>query len=233
VFSGTKNTRPTSRSEGDFAAALIAEYEALRQEVGNRQTLSYAIIAVDLAAFGSGVTAAGGHPEVMIGLAVVSTLLWMFWQAQTMQIDRIAAYVALRLRPALVRHYGYDVLGWEGYVRRLTWSRETAVHALYDGRRNDKGTYISRSRDGIYISLLLGGGTPLFLGFVSATEFQATSKAIAFEVASALGLVLWAYALVSAISVMRADKAIARQIIESDTDLRRWLDENASPAAPE
>ena len=145
----------------------------------------------------------------------------------------VHAYVALRLRPALVKHYRCDVLGWEGYVRRLTWSRETAVHALYDGRPDDKGTYISRNRDGIYISLLLGGGTPLFLGIVSATEFQATSKAIAFEVASALGLILWAYALVSAISVMRADKAIARQIIEGDNDLHQWLKDNATPAPAE
>jgi len=113
----------------------MVEYQALRQEVSNRQALSSTLVAADLAIFGAGVSVGIKYPDVLFALAVISSMLWLFWLSQTMQIYRIAAYVALEIRPSLRRIYGHDLLNWESYVRRLTRSRAMAIEALYGNQR--------------------------------------------------------------------------------------------------
>jgi hypothetical protein len=198
----------------DVAAVHIAEYQALRQEVNNRQTLSYALVAADLAAFGTGLSIGIKYPPALFALAIVSSLLWLFWLAQTMQIYRIAAYVALVLKPRLKELYGSDLLEWEEYVRRLTKSHAIAVAALYE-QQPDKIPYISRNRDGVYISLLLGGAAPLVLSISAFAQFHTEPRALSWKAATIAGLILWIYALRSAVAVIRTTNTISHRIIEN------------------
>jgi hypothetical protein len=184
------------------------------QKVNNRQTLSNALIAADLTAFGVGVSAARQDPVILVALAVLSSLLWLFWLVQTLQIYRIAAYVALELRLRLVELCGCSVLDWEAYVRRLTFSRQTAAMAIYKNRDPKAVPNISRNIDGVYISLLLGGATPLILAGTAIAAFHHNAKALSWKIEVGASLVLWLYAILKAISVMRTTRSMSRKIIE-------------------
>jgi hypothetical protein len=96
----------------------LAEYDHLRGEIDNRTTLAYGLIALQLAALGAGLSAADKLPEILLGLAMVSSFLWVFWMDHTGQIFKIAAYIALRLAPRL-RGATPDALGWERFFRDL------------------------------------------------------------------------------------------------------------------
>lgn len=196
----------------DVVAVHLAEYQALRQEVQGRQTLSYTIIAADLAALAAGVSIVTQYPGVLIALAVVSNFLWLFWLAQTMQVYRIATYVALELRPLLMRIYGQPVLGWESYVRRITASRDLAARALYPDDPTN-APHISRNRDGVYISLLLGGVTPPLLTIVAIFQARHDAPPHWAWVAAGVSLAFWIYAAASAIQVMMTTKHMSNVII--------------------
>jgi hypothetical protein len=193
----------------------VAEYQALRQEVNNRQTISNALIAADLTAFGVGVSATHQYTGVVVALAVVSSLIWLFWLMQTMQIYRIAAYVALELRPRLVSLCRSDLLGWESYVRRLTQDRNTAAMALFN-RPYEKGMKrIARNVDGVYVSMLLGGATPLILAAIALADYHQKGSELLWRIAFVSSLLLWAYALYKAVTVMRSTRIISRRIIDA------------------
>jgi len=59
--------------------AEIAEFEGLRQEIGIRITISYTLVALELAALGTGLSLAGKTTQVLGGLAAISSLLWLYW----------------------------------------------------------------------------------------------------------------------------------------------------------
>lgn len=162
--------------------------------------------------------AARGYPPIMIALGVISTLLWLFWLTQTMQVYRIAAYISLELRPRLIDIYQMRLLEWESYVRRFTANRESAAQVLYRGRRDMRAPRIFRNRDGVYISLLFGGGTPLLLTATAITRFHFDTSALALKIAAAASLILWICALSSAISVMRTTQVISRIIVAGHDD---------------
>jgi hypothetical protein len=199
----------------NIAAVHLAEYQALRQEVNNRQTLSNALIAADLTAFGVGLSVANESPAILIGLGVVSSLIWLFWLVQTLQIYRIALYVALELRPRLVRAYECSLLNWEAYVRLLTFSRRTQDQLLAKYRHVDGASRISRNVDGIYISLLLGGTVPLLLTASVIAAVRAHSDHLTWSLSFAAASVLWLYAFGRAIVTLRATRAISNLIIRN------------------
>jgi hypothetical protein len=95
----------------------------------------------------------------------------IFWLIQTLQIYRIAAYVALELRPRLVSLCHSDILGWEAYVWPLTSSQRTAALALFKSESRSNPS-ITRNVDGVYVSMLLGGATPLILAVIAIANYQ-------------------------------------------------------------
>jgi hypothetical protein len=200
----------------DIATVHVAEYQALRQEVNNRQTVSNALIAADLTALGVGVSVAHQYPAILIGLGVVSSLLWLFWLVHTLQIYRIALYVALELRPRLVGIYKCTMLDWEAYVRFLTFSRAAQARLLAKYHNSGDPSVISRNIDGIYVSLLLGGATPLLLAAsVVADIHSKPSNELAWALAVAATLILWLYALGRAVVTLRTTRAISDLIIRN------------------
>jgi len=215
--SSPKDTRSQENTTAiaDATTVHVAEYQALRQEVNNRQTLSNALIAADLTALGVGISTSHSFPTVLVALAVVSSLLWLFWLVQTLQIYRIAAYIALELRPRLAEMYQCSLLDWESYVRRLTFSRESAALALYGATDAPKMRNFSRNKDGVYISLLLGGATPLLLASAAIVNLHHNSRGIPWKLEIAASLALWLYALIKAIVTLHTTNVITEQIINS------------------
>lgn len=199
---------------GNAVTVHVAEYQALREEVNNRQTISNALIAADLTAFGVGVSASRESLAVLTALSVVSSLLWLFWLVQTLQIYRIAAYVALVLRPRLELLCQGELLGWESYVRNLTHSRETVAQALFGGPRGKSTPRISRNNDGIYVSMLLGGAAPVVLALIAISAYHAKTDAKAWTLAIAASLLLWLYALVKAFATLQTTRRISARIIQ-------------------
>jgi hypothetical protein len=202
-------------SVANIAAVHLAEYQALRQEVNNRQTVSNALIAADLTALGVGLSIARQYPAILIGLGVVSSLIWLFWLVHTLQIYRIALYIALELRPRLVRIYGCTVLDWEAYVRFLTFSRHTQTRLFAKYRHVEREMDVSRNVDGIYISLLLGGATPLLLAASVIADLHSHSNGLPWVLAVAATLALWLYAFSRAIVTLRTTRVISDLIIKN------------------
>jgi hypothetical protein len=96
----------------------LAEFQKLRDEIMARTQLVNTLVGVELAALGAGISSFTTVPDVLIGLAAVSSFLWLLWLDHAEQVQKIAAYIALRLRPRLA--VGTDqVLRWETYMRQL------------------------------------------------------------------------------------------------------------------
>ena len=96
----------------------LAEFQKLRDEIMARTQLVNTLVGVELAALGAGISSFTTVPDVLIGLAAVSSFLWLLWLDHAEQVQKIAAYIALRLRPRLA--VGADqVLRWETYMRQL------------------------------------------------------------------------------------------------------------------
>ena len=96
----------------------LAEFQKLRDEIMARTQLVNTLVGVELAALGAGISSFTRVPDVLIGLAAVSSFLWLLWLDHAEQVQKIAAYIALRLRPRLT--VGSDqVLRWETYMRQL------------------------------------------------------------------------------------------------------------------
>ena len=108
----------------------LAEFDRLRTEIDSRTTLSNQLISYQLTALGAGIAVFDKYPDVLLGLAAVSTFLWLFWIDHTTQIYKLAAYLELRLAPRL-RKDGVDLLSWERFLRRVDTGGATAERELY------------------------------------------------------------------------------------------------------
>jgi hypothetical protein len=200
---------------GNAVTVHVAEYQALRQEVNNRQTISNALVAADLTAFGIGISATHQSLAVLTALSVVSSLIWLFWLVQTLQIYRIAAYVALVLRPRLVSICNGELLDWEAFIRNLTYSRETVARALFNSPHTKTTPRISRNIDGIYVSMLLGGAAPVVLALIAISAYHAKTYADSWVLAIVASLLLWVYALLKAVATLTTTRRISARIIEA------------------
>jgi hypothetical protein len=105
------------------ATIISAEAQSLRQEVSAHVTILKAIIALELAALGSGLAVTGKQAVVLAVLAAISSFLWLLWTDRSLSILKIAAYLGIELAPWLTELVKYPVLGWEQFLRR---SRPTA-----------------------------------------------------------------------------------------------------------
>jgi hypothetical protein len=72
-------SRRSQPAATDTTAVYVAEYQTLREEINNRLTFSHGLVVADLAALGAGISVARSFPLILIALAVVSALLWLFW----------------------------------------------------------------------------------------------------------------------------------------------------------
>jgi hypothetical protein len=148
----------------------LLEFERLREEVDNRTELSNHLVSYQLTALGAGIAVFDKFPDVLLGLAAISSFLWLLWIDHTSQIYKIATYIALRLAPRLDGKRTGS-LGWERFLRELDTGGKSAAQVLYE-RTPVKAVDISRTQSvGSYITLLFGGSTPVLIGIYIATQF--------------------------------------------------------------
>ena len=214
-------------------SADLREYETLRQEINNRTTISYTLVALDLAALGGGLSVVDKSKAVLAALAAISSLLWLYWVDHAAQVQRIATYIAIGLAPRLSAAEGHPVLQWEVFLRKLSAGGKSA-HAVLFGQ--DKSIPESGFRPIVssdwYTTLLFGGSPPLLLGLYIAANAKA-SVLTAVEVGVATGVVaaLWLYALTSYRRLKRAVPILAAAIIAANSPPSSQDEPENEPAA--
>jgi hypothetical protein len=133
----------------------LSEYEQLRAEINNRTALSAGLVAAQLGAVGGGLSVMKDFPDVVLGLATVSSFLWLLWIDHTSQIYKVAAYISLRLAPRL-RAGNPELLGWERFLRALDQEDQAAAKVLF-GQATTKNVSLLRTEQiGLFIALLFG-----------------------------------------------------------------------------
>ena len=140
--------------------ADLLEFERLRTEIDGRTQLAFGLVTLEVTALGAGLSVFERFPDVVVGLAVVSSILWTLYLDHSGQVRKLAAYIGLRLAPRL-RASDHDVLGWESFLRELDAGGEVTRRAL--GNISVKRLRVYKTR-----SIELGmnamfGGTPLVL----------------------------------------------------------------------
>jgi hypothetical protein len=193
----------------------LAEFQKLRDEIMARTQLVNTLVGVELAALGAGISAFTTVPDVLIGLAAVSSFLWLLWLDHAEQVQKIAAYIALRLRPRLTA--GSDhVLRWETYMRQL--DREPGMPHTQA---------VSN-----YIAGLFAGGPLVLLtiyGLVVSDRFEDGSfSQVARFVGLAIAVLLWAVTLRQYRVFRRVVATIERAIVEAREDAAGPLVEEAA-----
>lgn len=157
----------------------LAEYERLRGEIDNRAQIANGLVALELTALAAGLASFDAFPDVVIGIAVASTCLWMLWMDQETQVWKIAAYLEIELAPRL-REVNPGALGWELFLRRLDKGGDDALQALRLSRSTRMvSSFPSTRKVGFYASLLFGGA-PLALLLISISvlfeDMSATAR---------------------------------------------------------
>jgi hypothetical protein len=204
---------PTSDAARTIA---LAEYDTMRSEINNRTTLAYALISLELAAVGAGVSVLGKLPDVLLGLAAVSSFLWLFWVDHAGAVYKLASYIALELAPKLSTAAGEPMLGWEYFLRRLNKDRDTARAALYGSGATDQPAYIqSTTAADRYTMLLFGGSAPLFIvGYlVTILGEDHHRSALVIWLSAAAVTVLWLFALSRFLGFRRTVENIGAAIL--------------------
>jgi hypothetical protein len=193
----------------------LAEFQKLRDEIMARTQLVNTLVGVELAALGAGISSFTSIPDVLIGLAAVSSFLWLLWLDHAEQVQKIAAYIALRLRPRLT--VGSDqVLRWETYMRQLD--------------REAKMPHTQAVSN--YIAGLFAGGPLVLLtiyGLVVSDRFEDGSfPQVARFVGLGVAVLLWVVTLRQYRVFRGVVATIERAIVEAREDVASPLAEEAA-----
>jgi hypothetical protein len=193
----------------------LAEFQKLRDEIMARTQLVNTLVGVELAAVGTGISSFTSIPDVLIGLAAVSSFLWLLWLDHAEQVQKIAAYIALRLRPRLT--VGSDqVLRWETYMRQLD--------------REPKMPHTQAVSN--YIAGLFAGGPLVLLtiyGLVVSDRFEDGSfPQVARFVGLGVAVLLWVVTLRQYRVFRGVVATIERAIVEAREDAAGPLVEEAA-----
>jgi len=221
----------------DTSAADLREYETLRQEINNRTTISYTLVALDLAALGAGLSVVDKSKAILAALAAISSLLWLYWIDHSGQVQRIAAYIAISLAPRVSAAEGRPVLQWEVFLRQLTAGGKSAHEALSGPRKPvPESSFRPIVSSDWYTTLLFGGSPPLLLTLYIAANIKAGGLTAAeVGITAAAGTALWVYALISYRRLKRAVPVIAEAILAANdrTECEEEPVQRPEAAAPE
>jgi hypothetical protein len=103
---------------------LLAEFKALRDEIGSRATSSHTLMNMNVVAsgvLGGLVVNNPGRVELLLLLPILSPILGLLWLDHAHNIRNIGDYIGTTLRPAVNAAAGDtagSLLGWEDYVDR-------------------------------------------------------------------------------------------------------------------
>jgi hypothetical protein len=201
---------------GEGSGVGIAEFEGLRHEIMNRITISFTLMALELAALGTGLSVAAKTTQIMVGLAAVSSLLWLYWIDNSIQLQRLGLYIAIELAPRISEIEGRPVLGWEIFFRKLLKGGRDASELLFNTEqaRGDKGIALGAGASADWYTLILfGGSTPLLtvLYLVSYVSSKRGADALVWLAAVAV-LLVWVFAVSRFINFMRTLRVFSEAI---------------------
>ncbi|MFD7976320.1 hypothetical protein [Streptomyces sp. NPDC059071] len=173
----------------------ITEFQNLRAEINNRTNLAYALITLQLAALGTGLSLMTRLPDVLLGLAAASSFLWLFWVDHAGQVYKIASYIALELSPQLTAGVSRPVLRWEHFLRRIDAGGGTTVRALYGASAPQGRVYVQSSTAADMYSMLLFGCTPVLMicGYVVVMLVGRERPVVLVVVPAVAATGLWVY----------------------------------------
>jgi hypothetical protein len=196
----------------------IAEFEALRQEINSRLNVSYSLLALELAALGAGISVADKFPQALSGLAIVSSLLWLYWTDNSVQIQRIGAYIALDLAPRINEREDREVLRWEAFMRRLIRGGQDAAALLF-GDSPPAGRVIPAAFGTDWFTAALFGGSPplLILLYAFGDSHDSAGAWLLLASATVVTMPLWGYGAVCLARFNHLKHSVARAILLRDT----------------
>ncbi|AGZ43842.1 hypothetical protein [Actinoplanes friuliensis] len=206
----------------------LKEYEQLRHELVHRIGLAYALITLNLTVLGAGLTVLQRLPAVGVGLAIASSSLWLFFIDHASQVYKIAAYIALRIGPA-VRTVAPEAFRWEEFVRELDAGGSRASRVLYPGQSGPAPqNWIVSGGPSRYLAALFGGSPPILLiAFIVSSGFDGSAAEVVLRFVVLLaGLGIWAIALTRYRAFRRTVSAINEAISAS------YRNDQASGGAP-
>jgi hypothetical protein len=190
-----------------------SEFEALRQEINNRTTIQNTFIAVELAALGAGLSFAKDLQDLLIGLAAVTSLLWLSFIHQSTMIFKIAAYIGLQLQPRLTAAVGEAVLQWEAFLRSFHGDQSRAIQ-----RRSLSRKRPTEPTSELYPLILFGATPPLLMTlYVAARLTSGHGMSVPSWLAVAASALVWLYALVKVIIATRWARRVDTMISMSTT----------------
>lgn len=171
-----------------------AEVQCLRQEITTRITLMHAIIALELAVLGVGLTAIAKPTYVMAALAAASSFLWLLWMDQSLYTYKVAAYLSVELAPQLSQLARRPVLGWETFLRRIEASGQKSSRALYPGAagRGRRLLYSGRHAEW-HVPLIFAVTPPLLLAIFVVDTRDSLMQVLAACLTAGL---LWAFTII-------------------------------------
>jgi hypothetical protein len=197
-----------------------AEIQSLRQEITTRIGLMQAIVAIELAAVGTGLTILHDYAHVLAGLAAISSFLWLLWIDQSISTYKIAAYLAIEVAPRMQEITARRTLGWEAFLRRVESGGQESVHALYQGAPPPSGGIVRSIRADWYVPLLFGAAPPLLLTLYIKASSGIEASMWLIGLASLIGGLLWLFTISRFIDFVRNTKVIDKAILAADTGSR-------------
>jgi len=209
--------------------ADLLEFERLRTEIDGRTQLAFGLVTLEVTALGAGLSVFERFPDVVVGLAVVSSILWTLYLDHSGQVRKLAAYIGLRLAPRL-RASDHDVLGWESFLRELDAGGEVTRRAL--GNISVKRLRVYKTR-----SIELGmnamfGGTPLVLLALAALRVQHLDlPGLLRLVAVVITLGFWVYGVHLNRIIIDTQKAIDAALLAAGRSAPSAASTPAEPAS--
>ncbi|WP_146107885.1 hypothetical protein V5P93_002984 [Actinokineospora auranticolor] len=123
----------SERARVDFTLD-VAEVQSLRREVVTRTAVASGLVVVEVVGLVLGAALVERAPGVLVGLAVVSSCLWLLWLDHAIHAQKVMAYLEAELAPRLSQVAGRPVLGWESYRYQLDGSGSARTPRSPDGR---------------------------------------------------------------------------------------------------
>lgn len=191
-----------------------SEYETLRQETNIHQTFANALIALELTALGTGISIGGKYIYVLAGLAIATSMLWLSYLDHLGGIIRVAAYIALVLRPRLSVVCGRPVLSWEVFLRRTREASEGLTPGACIPRERLREPTLGLT----YVSIFFGATPPTLvtLYIYDFLRSHSQSSPVVWLIVT-VSIMMWLFATMRAIYVARWMHEVDAVIKESGT----------------
>lgn len=168
----------------------LAEFGRCRDEIDSQTELSERVILAEITLLGAGaVLIEKGYFDSLLGLAPLSSFLWIFWTGHTQAVSKLGGYIACELAPRLRRIAGERVLAWEEYSRITHIGGPNVYHIPYlktESQRSRKhwlswinfkiGSIFHRSIS-MFISFWFGAVTPVLLLIYGIIAIEQRHKA--------------------------------------------------------